>query len=69
MTCTQCDLLSINGVPCHEHGCPNAHSRWNGSDWIAQRECVICGYDYDAGDTCCHDGDEANEFEEVQPAE
>lgn len=22
--CSQCDALAINGVPCHETGCPNA---------------------------------------------
>lgn len=21
--CSQCSALCINGVPCHEHGCPN----------------------------------------------
>jgi len=21
--CSQCEALVINGVPCHEHGCPN----------------------------------------------
>jgi len=23
--CSQCEALVINGVPCHEHGCPNQH--------------------------------------------
>lgn len=23
MNCDQCEMLSINGVPCHETGCPN----------------------------------------------
>ena len=22
--CSQCEALVINGVPCHERGCPNA---------------------------------------------
>jgi rubrerythrin len=30
--CDQCEALSINGVPCHEHGCPNR-------SW----ECPECG--------------------------
>lgn len=21
--CSQCEAVFINGVPCHEHGCPN----------------------------------------------
>jgi hypothetical protein len=23
--CSQCEALVINGVACHEHGCPNKH--------------------------------------------
>lgn len=23
VTCDQCDILVINNVVCHEHGCPN----------------------------------------------
>jgi hypothetical protein len=25
--CSQCEALVINGVPCHETGCPNAKRR------------------------------------------
>lgn len=32
--CSQCEALVINGVPCHETGCPNARER---------RECDECG--------------------------
>jgi hypothetical protein len=24
--CSQCEAATINGVPCHEHGCPNKPS-------------------------------------------
>lgn len=27
--CNQCEMLSINGVPCHEGGCPNEHKVWD----------------------------------------
>jgi len=27
--CNQCEMVSINGVPCHEAGCPNQHKVWN----------------------------------------
>lgn len=27
MKCDQCEMLSINGVACHETGCPNADKR------------------------------------------
>ncbi len=25
--CSQCEACFVNGVPCHEHGCPNARKR------------------------------------------
>ena len=34
--CDQCEVLYINGVKCHEHGCPNA---WKDH----KRECKWCG--------------------------
>jgi len=36
--CTQCQMLSINGVPCHETGCPNSNKVWSieENDWIEQ---------------------------------
>lgn len=26
--CNQCEALAINGMPCHEHGCPNRQYDW-----------------------------------------
>ena len=26
--CSQCQSLFINGIPTHEHGCPNGKRRW-----------------------------------------
>jgi hypothetical protein len=56
-------MLSINGVPCHETGCPNAASRWDADAqlWVKQRTCDVCGYDCDADTECCVD-------EEAEPA-
>lgn len=36
--CTQCQMLSINGVPCHETGCPNSNKVWSieENDWIEE---------------------------------
>lgn len=34
--CTQCEVLYVNGVKTHEHGCPLAHQD-------EQRECKWCG--------------------------
>jgi len=37
--CDQCEALMINGVYCHEHGCPDA--------WKTQkRECDWCGTEF-----------------------
>ena len=38
-TCDSCNVANINGVRCHEHGCPDA---WR--DYL--RECGECGCDY-----------------------
>jgi len=27
--CDQCQMLVINGVACHETGCPNMGARWD----------------------------------------
>jgi hypothetical protein len=57
-------MLSINGTPCHETGCPNARKAWSDGEWVAQYECRECGAMHpdreDAG-ACCSD-----EFEEVE---
>jgi tRNA(Ile2) C34 agmatinyltransferase TiaS len=34
--CEQCEAVRINGVLCHEHGCPDA---WKDE----KRECKWCG--------------------------
>ena len=39
VTCSSCELMSINGIVCHETGCPDA---WRDS----KRECKWCGSDY-----------------------
>ncbi len=54
MNCGQCEMLSINGVPCHERGCPNMGARWDGERWIKQRECFECGCTVDADAECCN---------------
>jgi hypothetical protein len=60
MHCDQCEMLSINGVACHERGCPNTNSRFDSEsgDWIKQRECFECGCTVDADDACCDADDE-----------
>jgi hypothetical protein len=49
--CNGCNPARINGVLCHEHGCPDA---WR--DYAA--ECVHCGCDFyrqDRHQTVCND--------------
>lgn len=70
MKCDSCEVANINGVRCHERGCPSA---WR--DEV--RECTECGQDFEptdryqtqCGESCrasylglaCDDcGDEAN---------
>lgn len=53
--CDSCQMLSINGVACHEHGCPNRRARYDADSgtWIKQYTCFECGYEADAGEPCC----------------
>jgi hypothetical protein len=48
-------MLAINGVACHETGCPNMGARWDRENdcWVKQRECFECGCPVDADDPCC----------------
>lgn len=40
--CSQCEAASINGVACHETGCPNV-----------PRTCRECGNNVPRGAECC----------------
>lgn len=53
--CDQCQMLSINGVPCHETGCPNSGARYDFETdaWVKQRVCFECGCTVDADSPCC----------------
>lgn len=53
--CTQCEALMINGIFCHELGCPNTRARYDEStgDWIKQYECFTCGCMADVDSNCC----------------
>jgi hypothetical protein len=53
--CNQCAMMAINGVACHETGCPHMGARWDAESecWIAQRECFDCGCTVNADDPCC----------------
>jgi hypothetical protein len=55
VSCDQCSALMINGVFCHETGCPNSGARFDAEsgDWVKQRKCFDCGCTVDADDPCC----------------
>ena len=40
VSCPSCEILVINGVACHEHGCPTSYL-------YSRRECRNCGYDFE----------------------
>lgn len=64
ISCDQCEMLSINGVACHETGCPNSNARYDvpSERWVKLRQCFECGVVVDADDLCC-----AEPFEEDEP--
>ena len=39
MLCNACDAVQINGLVCHEHGCPD---KWK----TETRECKWCGSEF-----------------------
>lgn len=53
--CDQCEAAMINGVFCHEHGCPNRSARYDreSETWVKQTECRECGNMVDDGGECC----------------
>lgn len=63
ISCDQCEMVSINGIPCHETGCVHngtsvnrfTPSIWNEPHgvWIKQRRCFECGCTIDADEECC----------------
>ena len=53
--CDSCAALMIQGLFCHETGCPNTNSRYDAEtgSWVKQRKCFECGYTVDRDDPCC----------------
>lgn len=56
--CDQCEACMINGVFCHETGCPNKGKRYEDGEWISQRVCGECGCTVDEDDQCCGEFDD-----------
>ena len=56
VACDQCEAAMINGVFCHETGCPNQHKRYIDGEWVLFVECHECGCEVQAGESCnCQD--------------
>ena len=55
MKCSSCQLMRIQGLICHEIGCPYMGARYDKESkiWIKQRKCFDCGYTVDINDPCC----------------
>ena len=55
MKCNQCEALMINGIFCHETGCPNTHKRYDAETetWNTVTVCFECGCEYDPEDGIC----------------
>jgi hypothetical protein len=54
VTCNQCEMLSINGIACHETGCPNSRKTWiaDRGEWVLFLKCSVCGCDVEDGTVC-----------------
>ena len=62
MTCDQCSAAMINGIFCHEQGCPNTGARYDrdAGEWVRGSECSECGDFVPRGECCnCMEGDDA----------
>lgn len=75
MKCDQCEMVSINGIATHEHGCPNRNLTWSDDygRFVRLVECRECGCEIEVGEICdcaetIHDVDvEDLENGEVEP--
>jgi hypothetical protein len=52
--CNQCQPATINGVFCHEAGCPNQRKTWvpDRNEWVLFVECDECGVEVEVGTEC-----------------
>ncbi len=52
--CDQCEAAMINGIFCHETGCPNQKKTWlaDRAEWVRFLACFECGCDVEEGTYC-----------------
>lgn len=53
-SCDQCQAAVINGVFCHEAGCPNHGKTWDPlrEQWVLYVPCPECGFGIEVGEQC-----------------
>jgi hypothetical protein len=68
--CNSCELMRIQGIVCHETGCPNTNARYDSvsGEWVKQRRCWDCGCSVDADDLCCSAEPELEAEDELERA-
>jgi hypothetical protein len=52
--CDECQPARINGVFCHETGCPNQKKTWlaDRGEWVLFVDCFYCGFEVEVGTEC-----------------
>jgi len=59
MKCDQCEATMINGIFCHEIGCPNSHKKYVDGEWMEVYTCPECGFEsvcIEDVERCCKEG-------------
>jgi hypothetical protein len=54
MHCDQCSAAMIQGMFCHEQGCPNSRKTWvaDRQEWVRFVECRECGCEVESEVGC-----------------
>ena len=52
--CPQCEAAVINGIYCHETGCPNERKTWiaDRQEWVLFVDCFYCGCEVEENTQC-----------------
>ena len=70
MRCDRCEALMINGMFCHETGCPNSGKIYLAEIdmWVRFLKCHECGCEVEEGTACdCRDFFDETEEDDYRP--